>query len=236
MFFITYKNRYQGDVSVAEKSRDTRILTAQYEADATKMENDRRTEIAKSKADYLVKQAEYDRQSTLAKVEAEKAYDIRASELQKEVENRNIMQQTEKLRSELLSQSIVESEAKERKADADLYASRKNAEGVQANYEAQAEGLRRLLSCAADPNTVLSYFMLDKEVYPKLAEANARAIQGLQPKITSWTTSGSDGSTGNPIGDIMKSLPPLVQTIHDQTGIKPPAWLLDTSSMIQGKQ
>lgn len=29
----------------------------------------------------------------------------------------------------------------------------------------------------------------------------------------------------------MKSLPPLVSTIHDQTGIRPPSWLLDVTGM-----
>lgn len=163
-------------------------------------------------------------------IETEKAAEMRRVELQKEVEMRNIAQQTEKMRSELLSKSIVEAEAKERIADANLYASRKEAEGTLAQYEAQANGLRALFTSTNDPNVVLSYLMIKNDVYPKLADANARAIQGLNPKITSWVTSADNMNT-NPLNNIMKNIPPLLTTIHDQTGIKPPTWLVDTSAL-----
>lgn len=180
--------KYQGDVAVKEKDRDTRIQTAQFESDAVLSENNRNIEIARSKAEYSMKQSEFDRQTRLAQIESDKAAEIRESELKRELENRNIAQQTEKLRSELLSKSIVEAEAKERSADAQLYAAKKEADGIFAQYDAQARGLRALFESTTDPNIVLSYLMIKNEVYPKLAEANARAIQGLQPKITSWVT------------------------------------------------
>lgn len=222
--------QFNGDVAVKEKDRDTRVQTAQFESDAVLSENSRNIEIAQSKAEYNIKQAEYDRMSMLARIETDKAAEIRRVELQKEVEIRNISQQTEKLRSELLSRSIVEAEAKERAAEANLYAAQKEAEGTLAQYEAQANGLKALFASTSDPNIVLSYLMIKHDVYPKLADANAKAIQGLQPKITSWVTSG-DTTTNNPMTNIMKNIPPLVSTIHDQTGIKPPFWLMDTTSL-----
>ncbi|CAG8705177.1 11269_t:CDS:2, partial [Ambispora leptoticha] len=45
--------------------------------------------------------------------------------------------------------------------------------------------------------------------------------------ITVWNT-GAEGSSTNgmgPVADIFKSLPPLLSTVQDQTGISPPAWL-----------
>ncbi len=66
--------------------------------------------------------------------------------------------------------------------------------------------------------------MIENELYPKLADASARAIQGLNPKITIWNT-GKDGS-GNKITDLAKTIPPLLTTIEEQTGLSLPDWLL----------
>ena len=69
--------------------------------------------------------------------------------------------------------------------------------------------------------------MLQNNTYEKLAKANATAIQGLQPKITVWNTGegGSAPDSGAPIRNLFQSLPPLLSTINDQTGIAPPSWL-----------
>lgn len=139
------------------------------------------------------------------------------------------MQETERLRSKLLSQAIVEAEAKKQCADADLYMTQRKAEGIRAEFEAQSEGLQKLMSASPDPNTIIQYLMIDRGVLPALAAENAKAIQGLQPKITSWTTSGSPDA--NPIANLMKTLPPLFSTIYDQTGMRPPGWLADTTEM-----
>lgn len=70
--------------------------------------------------------------------------------------------------------------------------------------------------------------MLQEGTYEKLANANAAAINGLQPKITVWNTGDSAGSSSDGTGairNIMQSLPPLLSTINEQTGISPPSWL-----------
>ena len=221
--------KFQGDVGVKEKERDTRIQTAQYEADAVQQENTRNAEVAKSTAEFQILKAKYDQQTKLAHIESVKAAEIRDSELQRDLENRNISQETERLRSKLLVQAIVEAEAKQKKADADLYMAQRDAEGIRARFEAQADGLQRLMSATPDPNTMIQYLMIDRGVLPQLAEANAKAIQGLKPNITSWVTSPSAGS--DPIANLMKSLPPLISTIYDQTGIRPPSWLADSTNM-----
>lgn len=66
--------------------------------------------------------------------------------------------------------------------------------------------------------------------YVKLSEANAKAIQGLEPKINVWTTGGA-GEAAGPIGQIFKNLPPLIDTIYSQTGIRPPNWLANTDNL-----
>lgn len=69
--------------------------------------------------------------------------------------------------------------------------------------------------------------MLKDNTYEKLAKANAAAINGLQPKITVWNTGADAGSSDStaPIRNLLQSLPPLLSTINEQTGIAPPSWL-----------
>jgi flotillin len=75
--------------------------------------------------------------------------------------------------------------------------------------------------------------MLKENTYEKLALANAKAIQGLQPKITVWntgdqTSSGANGEGILPIKNIMQSLPPLLSTVQEQTGFALPNWMMQT--------
>lgn len=79
------------------------------------------------------------------------------------------------------------------------------------------------------PQGLMQYLMLTNGVYERLAEANGNAIKGLQPKINVWNTgSQGDGAMADPtapIRNLFQSLPPLLSTIHDQTGMAPPTWL-----------
>ncbi|CAK39117.1 uncharacterized protein An05g00800, partial [Aspergillus niger] len=66
--------------------------------------------------------------------------------------------------------------------------------------------------------------------YERLADANGRAISGLQPKITTWNTGDHGNSSSDsmaPIRNIMQGLPPILSTIHEQTGIAPPSWFAE---------
>ena len=81
-------------------------------------------------------------------------------------------------------------------------------------------------------NRLMQYLMLTNGTYEKLANANAAAINGLQPKITVWNTNdggaGSSNSNENGLGairNIMQALPPMLSTINEQTGMQPPGWL-----------
>lgn len=99
-----------------------------------------------------------------------------------------------------------------------------------------AEAYGSLAQVMGGPGGLLQYLMLQDNTFERLARANAHAIQGLQPKITVWNT-GADGSGSGsgsgagqdaitaPIRNIFQALPPLLSTIHDQTGIMPPAWM-----------
>ena len=85
----------------------------------------------------------------------------------------------------------------------------------------------------------MRYLMIQDGTYEKLAKANAQAINGLQPKISIWNTGaqgeGSVADASAPIRNLFQSLPPLLSTINDQTGIQPPSWLMQMPQEEQQK-
>ncbi|KKY28555.1 putative flotillin domain-containing protein [Phaeomoniella chlamydospora] len=116
-----------------------------------------------------------------------------------------------------------------KEADAAFYAKQKEADGVA--ELARAYGA--LGEVLGGPQGLLQYLMLENNTYEKLALANAKAINGLQPKISCWSTGdGTSSDAMAPIRNLMQSLPPLLSTINEQTGIAPPNWL---ATMPQGQ-
>lgn len=115
--------------------------------------------------------------------------------------------------------------AKQLEADAQYYAQKQEAQGLVE----MAKGYGALAQVLGGPQGLLQYMMLQHNTYEKLANANAQAIHGLQPKINVWNTGAQGEGVADPtapIRNLFQTLPPLMSTINDQTGIQPPAWLL----------
>ncbi|KAJ8108467.1 hypothetical protein OPT61_g8150 [Boeremia exigua] len=114
---------------------------------------------------------------------------------------------------------------REREAQAHLITQQREAEGLSAMAKAYGE----MATVLGGPQGLMQWMMLNNGTYQQLANANAKAIQGLQPKINVWNTGaqGGDGAMDAtaPIRNLFQSLPPLLSTIHDQTGMAPPSWL-----------
>ncbi|CAL5361578.1 unnamed protein product [Camellia sinensis] len=118
-------------------------------------------------------------------------------------------------------------------ADGELYSKKKEAEGIAAMAEAQGFYLRNLLKEAnGNYAAVRDYMMINSGMFQEIAKINAQAVQGLQPKISVWSGANNGGGEGSAGGGGMKDvagvysmLPPLFQTVHEQTGMLPPAWL-----------
>lgn len=114
---------------------------------------------------------------------------------------------------------------REREAEALLITKQKEAEGLSCMAKAYGD----LASVLGGPQGLMQYLMLQNNTYERLANANAQAIKGLQPKINVWNTGAQgDGAMADPtapIRNLFQSLPPLLSTIHDQTGMAPPSWL-----------
>ncbi|KAI6669018.1 hypothetical protein NL676_003903 [Syzygium grande] len=118
-------------------------------------------------------------------------------------------------------------------ADAEFYAKKREAEALVALAQAQGTYLQTLLDALGGNYAALrDYTMINKGVFLEMAKVNAEAIQGLQPKISIWTSGGEEGDgSGSRIGNAMKDfagvyrmLPPLFKTV-EQTGMLPPAWM-----------
>ena len=122
---------------------------------------------------------------------------------------------------------------KTRQADAALVAAQKEAEGIIS----KAKAYEHLGAVLGGPQGLMQYMMLQSNTYEKLAKANAQAINGLQPKISVWNTGAeSAGDAAAPVRNILQSLPPLLSTIQEQTGIQPPGWLANMPSQGQEGQ
>ncbi|KAL8828975.1 MAG: hypothetical protein Q9191_002279 [Dirinaria sp. TL-2023a] len=121
-----------------------------------------------------------------------------------------------------------------KEAEASFYAKKKEAEGITE----MAKAYEKMASVLGGPQGLLQYMMLENNTYEKLAQANAKAINGLQPKITVWNTGENAGGSDSaaPIRNILQALPPLLSTIDDQTGIKPPNWLAQMQSQQEQQQ
>ncbi|XP_021887743.1 flotillin-like protein 4 [Carica papaya] len=127
--------------------------------------------------------------------------------------------------------------ARQQVADGELYAKHKEAEGLVALAQAQGVYLRTLLDALGGNYAALrDFLMINSGVFQELAKINADAVRGLQPKISVWT-SGAGDATGNAaeggsngaglkeIAGVYGMLPPLFKTVHEQTGMLPPAWM-----------
>jgi flotillin len=72
------------------------------------------------------------------------------------------------------------------------------------------------------------------DLAPRVTTPHANAVRGLEPKISVWSNdggvgegdaSGSGGGAMKEMAGVYKMLPPLLTTVHKQTGMLPPAWL-----------
>ncbi|KAM0330782.1 hypothetical protein ACHAQA_003736 [Verticillium albo-atrum] len=107
------------------------------------------------------------------------------------------------------------------RAEADLVATQKQAAGMIA----MAEAYGKMAGAFGGPAGLLQYMMIEKGTYQDLANANAKAIHGLQPKISVWNTgSQGDASGTDTMRNLYQMLPPLMTTINEQTGITLPEW------------
>ncbi|GLT85284.1 hypothetical protein SLE2022_034770 [Rubroshorea leprosula] len=115
-------------------------------------------------------------------------------------------------------------------AEGELYAKRKEAEGLTLLAHAQGVYLRTLLDALGGNYSALrDYMMINSGMFQEIGKINAEAVRGLNPKISIWTNggdaAGGGGDAMKEVSGIYRMLPQLFKTVHEQTGILPPAWM-----------
>ncbi|KAK1320501.1 Flotillin-like protein 6 [Acorus calamus] len=157
---------------------ETKVYSTQREGEGKKeelkvrsdvkiFENKREAEIAEANADLATKKAMWAQKARMAEVEAAKAVAIREAELQKDVETKNAMTQTAKLKADLLSKATVDYDLKVQEANWQLYQNQKAAEAALYKQEKLAEGCK----AAAEASFFTRQQEADGVLYAKLKEA-----------------------------------------------------------------
>ncbi|KAL7191659.1 hypothetical protein ACSBR2_023694 [Camellia fascicularis] len=71
--------------------------------------------------------------------------------------------------------------------------------------------------------------MINGGMFQEIAKINGEAVRGLQPKISIWTNGGGgedgDGGVMKEVAGVYRMLLQLFKTVHEQTGMLPPAWM-----------
>nr|XP_009603138.1 flotillin-like protein 6 isoform X3 [Nicotiana tomentosiformis] len=195
-------------------------------------------------------QQEVERKNALTKTESLKAQHLSKATVDYEIkvqEANSVLYKKQKEAEAELYENREAAEAKKLAADAQtyavqlaadaaLYAKKKEAEGLVATAEAQGVYVRNLLSAlGGNYNALRDYLMIEGGMFIDIAKINAEGIKGLQPKISIWSNGASsgqmvDGTSSGQAGlkelaSVYKALPPLLETVHEQTGMLPPAWM-----------
>jgi flotillin len=239
------EQKRKGDIGEEEKKANTMQKISEFNSKTVEIQNENALKIAESTKILEVNKAKFSQEMEIAKLSAEKAKEIREVELQKEVELKRIEKEKEALRATDLTKAQVSAEAKVaeaqgisdamiKTADAELYAEQKRAEaklaiylaeakGTEAKYNAEAAGIMQLFdACKSDPNIMKFILANNAKLYQQIAQESAKAIQGLNPKINIWSSGQQDSNVMKTITDIFKTVPPLLDVMDQQLGIKIP--------------
>ncbi|KAI0452886.1 hypothetical protein F5B21DRAFT_481485 [Xylaria acuta] len=243
----------RGNVGEADRRGHQERQIAKINAETAVQKTDRDIERATAEANLATQKTNLHRDVEIARIQATRATESKDEDLKKDVEVKRAAAELERLRASDVVKATIAREAKQQAADASAYEieAAARAEFEKANMVANANLQKQLreaegITAMADaygklgqafggPDNLLRYMMIEKGTYVALAKANAAAVQGMQPKISVWNTgaeAGSGGAGGSGGGqdstatmrNVYQLLPPLMSTIHDQTGITLPEW------------
>ncbi|KAI1811221.1 hypothetical protein GGS20DRAFT_563972 [Poronia punctata] len=238
----------RGNVGEADRRGHQERQIAKINAETAVQKTDRDVERATAEANLATQKTVLNRDVEIARIQATRATESRDEDLKKDVQIKRAAAELERLRATDVVKATIAREATQQAADAKAYEieAEARAQFEQANMAADAALQRQLkeaqgLSAMAEayakmgqafggPDNMLKYMMIEKGTYVQLAKANATAVQGMQPKISVWNTGADAGSgaggqdSAATMRNVYQLLPPLMSTIHDQTGITLPEW------------
>ncbi|XP_004229734.1 flotillin-like protein 6 [Solanum lycopersicum] len=240
-----YENQREAEVAEANSVLATKKAGWSQQAKMAEIEAQKAVAIREA-----VLQQEVERKNALTKTESLKAQHLSKATVDYEIkvqEANSVLYKKQKEAEAVLYENRKTAEAKklaaeaqtyavQLAADAALYAEKKEAEGLKGIAEAEGVYVRSLMSAlGGNYNALRDYMMIEKGMFKDIAKFNAEAIKGLQPKISIWSNGGTNGqmvdgtSSGHAgikeLASIYQALPPLLETVHEQTGMSPPAWM-----------
>jgi flotillin len=224
------------NVAESEKGKkkaeaDRRVFVQHQEAQAVGGENKAKADIADSNAELAVKQAVALQRGEVARREAE--VEIQKAQYKAEQQRLNaeevVRQEIDKRKIEIAAEAEAERVRREAKGQADA---------ILLKYEAEAEGIRKVLDskaagylelvkgCNGDAKSVATLLMTEK--VEQIVQMQVEAIRNIKiDKVTVWDSAanGKDGTaTSNFLAGLIKSLPPL-HDVAGMAGIELPKYL-----------
>ena len=237
----TAEAQKKGDIGECERQAEAKIRLSQIQANVTAAENLRKQEIEKSNLQLQLVKLDCGKQQENEKIQTDMQPKKARTKLQTELNQLEGLSQTEYLKSTKLADATVAAEGEVRMAqgkkkaqielaDAKLYEEQKRAEGMNAVAAAQSEALTKFLQLK-DPDMIKYFLALEKDLYPQMADKTAEAIRGLAPKINIWNTDPQSNESGEYSGlrKLFTSLPPMLDAVQTQTGLRVPGVSPSTS-------
>ena len=220
----------------AEKGRkaaeaDRRVFVEQQEAMAVGGENAAQAEIARANADLAE-----------AEASAKQRADVATAQAEAEIARATYDEEEQKLRASEIARETVAKQQVEIAAEAEAERQRRIARGeadaILAKYEAEAEGIQKVLeskakgysnlvaSASGDPKAAATLLMVEK--IEAMVNAQTEAIRNLKiDKITVWDSgNNADGNsaTSNFVSSLVQSLPPI-HDVAKMSGVELPDYL-----------
>jgi len=220
----------------AEKGRkaaeaDQRVYVEQQEAMAVGGENAAQAEIARANADLAE-----------AEASAKQRADVATAQSEAEIAKATYEEEEQKLRASEIARETVAKQQVEIAAEAEAERQRRIARGeadaILAKYEAEAEGIQKVLeskakgysnlvaSASGDPKAAATLLMVEK--IEAMVNAQTEAIRNLKiDKITVWDSgNNADGNsaTSNFVSSLVQSLPPI-HDVAKMSGVELPDYL-----------
>jgi flotillin len=222
------------ETAIARKNAEQsqRVQTAKAESLARQGENASNAEVAESDAKLAEVRAEAQRRSDVARAESARAIleKEREQELARLAKEVIAPEEIRKRQIEIAAEASAEKLRREAAGEADAILARYNAEaeGVRKVLEAKADGYRKLVeACAENPQIAPTLLLIEQ--LPELIKEQVKAIANLKiDKITVWDggrqATGGKGSTSDFLSGLIGSLPPMHE-LANQAGIELPGVL-----------
>nr|QBK86756.1 MAG: protein of unknown function DUF4670 [Marseillevirus LCMAC103] len=216
-----------------ERERDQRIRVVKFEQEAVECETEIGITIAESVAALKVAEAEQEQKANVAQLEAVKRVEIRAKELEKDVEEKRIatekttyqaneLTKTQVDAEVLVTQSQAKAEAIRLVADANLHKAQAEATGEKAKLFATADGTRAMVAATGGEDTFIKNQMILYDQYEKIAREQGKAINGLQPDIRIWNTGSAAENAKTDwtsvFNNLVRVLPAQMTAVEGMTG------------------